>query len=221
MNIERCHIDHSFLSTEQSCDALVQEKLNIILENEVSSSLSFLHLGQKKLHLHEPVVMQEGDLIIEIRSPCVIYGLPKLTVDVSNSYLKLFCWDCEFSMASSSMVLISVFGQIFNYVARPEVKNIYLFGGKMISRVPALVLALVAQQLGSRKNTDAIDLLLEKMPNSLPNRLMVSIADEVMGRGGELMAGVFQHPALGERYRERDDFMEFHCEACTHGANLT
>lgn len=53
-------------------------------------------------------------------------------------------------------------------------------------RSPALALAIIADRMGPGREGEAVDALLTIRPTSVPNLLVVALADRVLGRGGAL-----------------------------------
>lgn len=213
--------DHSFLMEKQTCEAIIQEKLELILENGIPTHVPSIKLGEQTIVLSPPSsLLQDSDLVIEIITPILSQKIPRLTMKNSDQHLVLSTWDCEFSHGTNSLTLKSIFGKLFNQIGQSHVKTIYLYGGKMLSRVPALALTLICAKTGSIKNDKAVDDLLTHMPYALPNRLMMSIGDEILGRGGDLISAAFNHPILGVRYTSRNEQMDQSCEVCPYATNL-
>lgn len=60
-------------------------------------------------------------------------------------------------------------------------------------RSPALALAILAHRLGPGREAEAVEQLLAVRPQSAANLLVLSLADEVLGRGGALEAAWQAH----------------------------
>lgn len=59
-----------------------------------------------------------------------------------------------------------------------------------VSRSTAAALIMYAYWFGAGRESEALERVLEQRPIARPNRLMVSLADQLLGRGGRLMAVV-------------------------------
>ena len=59
-----------------------------------------------------------------------------------------------------------------------------------MSRSPAIALAILADWLGEGREDEAVKELMKVVPLSTPNRLVVEIADGVLGRGDRLIGAL-------------------------------
>ena len=62
-----------------------------------------------------------------------------------------------------------------------------------ISRSAAAAFVLVSQRLGPGRELEALEIVLASRPQAWPNRRIVALADERMGRGGALVAALVRY----------------------------
>ena len=114
-----------------------------------------------------------------------------------GEHLQLWCHDVE-STAESWMLMVTPptpalvaeileFGERCLGAARsaPVHVLVHCFAG--ISRSTAASFALLAQALGAGYAAEALRQVQQLRKEALPNRLIVQYADELLGRGGEMM----------------------------------
>lgn len=72
-----------------------------------------------------------------------------------------------------------------------------------VGRSAAVALAILAERTGPGGEQAALDRLLTIRPESTPNLVVVKLADEILGRGGTLVAAVAQWEAVTPGLKER------------------
>lgn len=78
---------------------------------------------------------------------------------------------------------------------------------KGVSRSPALALVILADWYGMGAEGEAVARLHELCPKAAPNRLIVEQGDMLLGRDGDLMQTMLEHPALAHRLALKDAWM--------------
>lgn len=68
-----------------------------------------------------------------------------------------------------------------------------------LSRSTAMAYAMMADRLGPGREAEALARVVAVRPVATPNRLVVSLADAALGRGGDLVAALEAHPGIARR----------------------
>lgn len=68
-----------------------------------------------------------------------------------------------------------------------------------ISRSVALAMAVLADRLGPGGEQEAVERVVAIRPVATPNRLILALADELLGRGGALVDAAARHPDISRR----------------------
>jgi predicted protein tyrosine phosphatase len=84
-----------------------------------------------------------------------------------------------------------------------------------ISRSTAVAYAILAARLGPGAEAAAIEALYSLQPNAVPNRHIVALADEILGRGGALLAALDERElgddaARTRRTANRQSYFDFY-----------
>lgn len=98
---------------------------------------------------------------------------------------------CNTKAASSDDIKQAI---IFFRLARQQPDyNILISCDYGASRSPALVYVLLADQYGLGRESEAFNEVLSIRPESVPNKLVVQIADQLLARQGQLLAPLLEY----------------------------
>lgn len=116
------------------------------------------------------------------RSLEIVDGRPHLTLQFN---------DIDFDDGSDLIATRSHLEQALTFFERFESRGegdgflIHCHAGRC--RSPAIALLLLAHEFGEGREKEAVQSLLDIVPVAAPNTLVLKLADEILGRGGELI----------------------------------
>lgn len=95
---------------------------------------------------------------------------------------------------------------ILSFGRRHGGERILIHCSQGMGRAPAAALAILADRLGPGREDEALSALLHLRPCAIINYRMAGLADQVLGREGELLGVVKHHPLIRARHsaRQRD-----------------
>lgn len=133
-------------------------------------------------------IWRRFDAVISIEDPGQNKGLRPTALDPSR-HLVLPITDLTEALPGKPLPTAGDVEQILEF-ARSVEGPLLLHCNHGLSRSPAAAIAVLADRLGAGHEDEALEAVLKMRPEALPNRHIVTLADAVLGRNGELIRPV-------------------------------